>query len=167
MADVFAAFIESYPSFNRTRILDEWRETEYGRLDANGQIYLDYTGGGLYSDLQLHEHMELLRTGVLGNPHSANPTSLAMTDLVEGTRKYVFRYFNASSEYPGNQNRFAALGKGRNQHYLGTGSLPHWLAARKHAVITAQQRQTYGANLWSNGYDDARRNGDAELLWSG
>jgi hypothetical protein len=84
MADGFSAFVESYPSFNQTKILDEWRETQYNRLDANGQIYLDYTGGGLYSEMQLCEHMELLRTRVLGNPHSGNPTSLAMTDLVEG-----------------------------------------------------------------------------------
>jgi|LGVF01.1.fsa_nt_gb selenocysteine lyase/cysteine desulfurase len=98
MANVFAAFVESYPSFNRTQLLDEWRETEYSRLDANGQIYLDYTGGGLYSESQLCEHMELLRTSVLGNPHSANPTSQAMTELVEGTRKYVLRYFNASPD---------------------------------------------------------------------
>jgi len=98
MADGFSAFVESYPSFNRTLLLDEWRETQYNRLDADGQIYLDYTGGGLYSDSQLGQHMELLRASVLGNPHSANPTSLAMTDLVEGTRKYVLRYFNASPD---------------------------------------------------------------------
>ncbi len=100
MDDGFSAFVESYPGFNRTRILDEWRQTQYTRLDANRQIYLDYTGGGLYSELQLSEHMELLRTKVLGNPHSANPTSLAMTDLVEDTRNYILRYFNASpNEY--------------------------------------------------------------------
>jgi selenocysteine lyase/cysteine desulfurase len=98
IADGFSAFVESYPSFDQTRILDEWRETQYKRLDDNGQIYLDYTGGGLYSEMQLCEHMELLRTRVLGNPHSANPTSLAMTDLVEGTRKYVLQYFNASPD---------------------------------------------------------------------
>ena len=100
IADGFSAFVESYPSFNHTKILDEWRETQYNRLDANGQIYLDYTGGGLYSEMQLCQHMELLRTRVLGNPHSGNPSSLAMTELVEETRKYVLRYFNASpNEY--------------------------------------------------------------------
>ena len=98
MTDGYSAFVESYPSFNRTRLLDEWRETQYNRLDANEQIYLDYTGGGLYSESQLDEHMDLLRTSVLGNPHSANPTSLAMTDLVEDTRKYVLRYFCASPD---------------------------------------------------------------------
>jgi selenocysteine lyase/cysteine desulfurase len=98
MPDRYSAFVESYPSFIRTLILDKWRESQYNRLDANGQIYLDYTGGGLYSESQLREHMDLLCTSVLGNPHSANPTSLAMTDLVEGTRKYILRYFNASPD---------------------------------------------------------------------
>ena len=98
MGDEFSAFVESYPSFNQTRLLDEWRETQYSRLDDTRQIYLDYTGGGLYSESQLRAHMELLRTRVLGNPHSANPTSLAMTDLVEDTRQYVIRYFNASPD---------------------------------------------------------------------
>ena len=97
-ADAFAAFIESYPSFMGTKLLDEWRETEYSRLDASRQVYLDYTGGGLYSESQLSAHMDLLRSSVLGNPHSANPASLATTDLVEGTREYVLRYFNASPD---------------------------------------------------------------------
>ena len=98
MADGFSAFAANYPSFHQTKVLDEWRETQYSRLDANGQIYLDYTGGGLYSERQISEHMELLRTRVLGNPHSANPTSLAMTDLVEDTRKYVLGFFNAAPD---------------------------------------------------------------------
>ena len=98
MDNGYSAFVECYPSFNDTRLLDDWRKTQYNRLDAKGQIYLDYTGGGLYSEAQLTEHLELLRTSVLGNPHSANPTSLAMTDLVEGTRRYVLDYFNASPD---------------------------------------------------------------------
>jgi selenocysteine lyase/cysteine desulfurase len=98
MEDAFAAFIEKYPAYQNTRLLDEWRETQYCRLDTNQQIYLDYTGGGLYADSQLDAHMELLKSGVFGNPHSANPTSLAMTDLVEGTREYVLHYFNASPD---------------------------------------------------------------------
>ncbi|MGD8296698.1 MAG: aminotransferase class V-fold PLP-dependent enzyme [Desulfobacterales bacterium] len=98
MADGYSAFVERHPSFNQTALLDEWRKTQYNRLDANGQIYLDYTGGGLYSESQLREHMELLSTSVLGNPHSANLTSLAMTDLVEDTREKVLHYFNASPD---------------------------------------------------------------------
>ena len=98
MADDFAAFVLNYPSYNQTLVLDEWRASQYKRLDELGQIYLDYTGGGLYGDLQLSDHMELLSRNVLGNPHSANLTSMAMTDLVEDARKYVLQYFNASPD---------------------------------------------------------------------
>ena len=35
---------------------------EYGRLDANDQLYLDYTGGGLHAASQIDAHVELLRT---------------------------------------------------------------------------------------------------------
>ena len=36
--DGYATFVERYPSFNETRLLDAWRQTQYSRLDANGQI---------------------------------------------------------------------------------------------------------------------------------
>ncbi len=97
-ATLYAQFLQAYPTYQTTELLDEWRQTEYGRLDATKQIYLDYTGGGLYAESQLEAHMAILRTQVLGNPHSANPTSMAMTDLVEGTRAFILRYFNASPD---------------------------------------------------------------------
>src|SRR6185312_14909486 len=34
-----------------------------------------------------------------GNPHSANPTSAAMTEHVERTRRHVLNYFNAGNDY--------------------------------------------------------------------
>lgn len=94
----YESFLTAYPGYENTRLLDEWRATEYGRLDAQQQVYLDYTGGGLYGISQLEKHFDMLRTCVLGNPHSANPTSQAMTELVEDTRAYVLQYFNASPE---------------------------------------------------------------------
>lgn len=93
-----AAFLEDYPAYRRTRSLDDLRAREYGRLDEQGHVYLDYTGGGLYATSQLRGHMELLDREVLGNPHSNNPTSLAMTRRVEQVRAYVLEYFNASPE---------------------------------------------------------------------
>ena len=96
----FEAFRQAYPAFDSTRKLDELRATEYARLDRQGHVYLDYTGGGLYAECQLRDHMALLCDGVFGNPHSKNLTSLAMTQLVEQTREYVLQYFNASpAEY--------------------------------------------------------------------
>lgn len=94
----YEQFLKEYPTYAETHILDELRQTEYRRLDEQKQVYLDYTGGGLYAESQLKTHFALLQKSVFGNPHSANPTSLAMTDLVEGTREYALHYFNASPE---------------------------------------------------------------------
>jgi selenocysteine lyase/cysteine desulfurase len=94
----YEAFRQAYPAFNSTRKLDELRATEYGRLDRQGHVYLDYTGGGLYAECQLRDHMALLREGIYGNPHSKNLTSLAMTHMVEHARDYVLQYFNASPD---------------------------------------------------------------------
>lgn len=92
-------FRQAYPAYQRTQALTRLRQTDYRRLDAQHQIYLDYTGGGLYAESQLNRHFEMLRRHVYGNPHSANPTSLAMTELVEGTRRFVLDYFNAGEDY--------------------------------------------------------------------
>jgi molybdenum cofactor sulfurtransferase len=79
-------------------LFEELRRSEYARLDAGGHVYLDYTGAGLYADSQLAEHLELLRASVFGNPHSVNPTSSAMTELVERAREAVLRFFGASPD---------------------------------------------------------------------
>ena len=96
----YKAFTETYPSYIKTKILDQLRNTEYSRLDQLDQVYLDYTGSSLYAHSQLQQHQNLLENGVFGNPHSNNPTSLAMTNLVEQARNSVLEYFNASpNEY--------------------------------------------------------------------
>jgi molybdenum cofactor sulfurtransferase len=79
-------------------VLDELRRSDYARLDRRGHVYLDYTGGGLYAESQLREHMDLLEAGVFGNPHSINPTSAASTELVKRARAYVLDFFRASPE---------------------------------------------------------------------
>ena len=96
--DVALAAFAEFPTFETTQSLDLLRATEYARLDEQQQVYLDYTGGGQYAECQLREHLELLRSNVFGNPHSTNPTSQAMTTLVEQARSYVLDYFKASPE---------------------------------------------------------------------
>ncbi|MDX1502307.1 MAG: aminotransferase class V-fold PLP-dependent enzyme [Thermoanaerobaculia bacterium] len=93
-----AEFLRLFPDYRQTRILDELRRTDFARLERLGQIYLDYTGGGLYAESQVRRHMELLVGRVFGNPHSANPTSLATTELIERCRRRVLDYFNASPD---------------------------------------------------------------------
>jgi selenocysteine lyase/cysteine desulfurase len=79
-------------------LIEELRRTEFARLDESGHVYLDYTGAGLYAASQLEEHLALLRGNVFGNPHSVNPTSAAMTELVERARGAVLDFFRASPE---------------------------------------------------------------------
>ncbi|MEZ4718906.1 MAG: aminotransferase class V-fold PLP-dependent enzyme [Caldilineaceae bacterium] len=93
----FAAFTRQYPDFDHAALAD-LRARQYARLDATDQVYLDYTGGGLHGLEQVQAHMAMLTEHVLGNPHSHNPTSLAMTDRVEHARAYVLRYFNADPD---------------------------------------------------------------------
>ncbi|MCL4266907.1 MAG: aminotransferase class V-fold PLP-dependent enzyme [Anaerolineae bacterium] len=94
----WSAFQSLYPAYANTRVLDELRRREYGRLDNQGHVYLDYTGGSLYAKSQLTAHHALLNHHVFGNPHSQNPTSLAMTERVEQGRRTILDYFNASPE---------------------------------------------------------------------
>ncbi len=94
----FVAFLRAYPAYPTTRIIDDLRVNEYARLDIGGHIYLDYTGGGLYAESQLHRHNRLLAEHVFGNPHSSNPTSQAATQLVEHAREYVLKFFNADPD---------------------------------------------------------------------
>ena len=44
----YEGFLSAHPEYAETTLLDEWRKMEYGRVNENSQIYLDYTGGGLY-----------------------------------------------------------------------------------------------------------------------
>jgi molybdenum cofactor sulfurtransferase len=91
-------FLARFPGFKKTALLDDLRATEYRRLDERGQVYLDYTGGSLYAESQLQKHFDLLRSGVLGNPHSASPSSVKMTEHVERTRREILSFFNARAE---------------------------------------------------------------------
>ena len=96
--EAYSKFLENYPSYRQTAILDEFRRTDYARLDEKDHIYLDYTGGGLYGEGQLREHMALLRNNIFGNPHSHNPSSMAITELVEQTRASVLDFFKTTPE---------------------------------------------------------------------
>ena len=69
----YAEFVQKYPAYDQTHDLDELRQRDYGRLDRLGQVYLDYTGGGLYAESQVRHHQELLADNVFGNPHSLQP----------------------------------------------------------------------------------------------
>src|SRR5690606_37077026 len=93
-----STFLDTYPEYADTAILDHLRATEYRYLDAKNLLYLDYTGGGLPAEAQIQAHADRVRANCFGNPHSANPTSAASTELVEQARDAVLRFFNASPD---------------------------------------------------------------------
>ena len=55
MDAAFSKFLKSNPIFETTRMMDDLRRTDYGRLGRLGQVFLDYTGGGLYADSQMRD----------------------------------------------------------------------------------------------------------------
>ena len=92
-------FLKNYSTYATTHALDALRVSEYARLDAQDQVYLDFTGGGLHAASQVQEHVQMLNEEVLGNPHSVNPSSTKMTRRVEAARAAVLDYFNGTGEY--------------------------------------------------------------------
>ena len=93
----YERFIEASPAYAESGI-DAVRAAEFGRLDEQGQVYLDYTGGGLYPVSVVRGHADFLASHVLGNPHSVNPTSVLAGEQVERCRAHVLRFFNASPD---------------------------------------------------------------------
>lgn len=89
-------FTTNYPAYADTASLDTLRATDFSVLDTSKEIYLDYTGGGLYGASQLTSHIKALQSVVLGNPHSDNPSSLRSTNHMEQARAAVLAFFNAS-----------------------------------------------------------------------
>ena len=95
MDHAYQRFLKANRAFESTLKLDDLRRTDYGRLDRLGQVFLDYTGGGLYADSQIRGISELLEEGIFGNPHSESPASSATTALVDETRDSLLKFFNA------------------------------------------------------------------------
>lgn len=91
-------FLAGWPGYAGTAELDQLRATDYARLDKLGQVYLDYTGAGLYAASQVREHLRLLESHVYGNPHSRNPASAEMSEWVERGRRDVLEHFGAAPE---------------------------------------------------------------------
>ncbi len=92
-------FLRSHPAYATTHAIDTLRAADYARLEAQDQVYLDFTGGGLHAASQVQQHALLLSEQVLGNPHSVNPSSMEMTRRVESARAGVLAYFNGTGEY--------------------------------------------------------------------
>ena len=97
-SEALEAFKKTHPGYLKTFVLDSLRASEYARLDAQGQVYLDYTGASLYAESQIQRHADMLSKGVFGNTHSINPTSSTSTRLLEEARSHILKFFNGSPD---------------------------------------------------------------------
>lgn len=96
----YADFVRRHPGYDAGGRLDQTRSRDFGRLDRSGDVYLDYTGAGLYAAPHVEAHTELLTSRVFGNPHSTNPTSTASTAYATSARRAVLTHFRADpAEY--------------------------------------------------------------------
>lgn len=91
-----ATIHDVYPDYGKTTALDELRASEYGYLDEQGHVYLDYTGAGLAARAQHRAHQARAMRTTFGNPHSLSPASQSSTDMVERARRHVLAHLNAS-----------------------------------------------------------------------
>jgi molybdenum cofactor sulfurtransferase len=61
---------------------------------------LDHAGATLYSRTQILEGQAILLDNLLGNPHTASPSSINATDRLDEARSEVLKFVGASaSEY--------------------------------------------------------------------
>lgn len=98
--EIYQDFLERYPDYPRTQIVDDLRRRDFSRLKRSGEVYLDYTGSGLYPESLVRRHAGWLESTLLGNPHSENPASRASTEGVERCRSKILDFFRADpAEY--------------------------------------------------------------------
>ena len=74
---------------------EAFRAEEFGRLDAVGIAYLDYTAAALYGASQARAHAARLATGVFGNPHSEHLASRNSAEVMDAARAATLAFFDA------------------------------------------------------------------------
>jgi len=85
-------------AYDERTVFDDLREREYSRLDADNQVYLDFTGSALYAETQIAAHTQRLRRSVLGNPHSENGPSLVSTAIINDAKARLLRFLDAPAD---------------------------------------------------------------------
>lgn len=74
------------------------RAEEFGRLDATGIAYLDYTASALYAASQVRAHADRLANGIFGNPHSEHLASRNSSAAIDAARDATLAFFDADPD---------------------------------------------------------------------
>lgn len=68
----YSAFLQAYPEYRNTWIIDTLRRTDFARLDRVGETYVDYMGGAQHPECLVHVHSDFLTQNIMGNTHSVS-----------------------------------------------------------------------------------------------
>lgn len=71
-AAAYSAFLQTYPEYHNTWIIDALRKTDFARLDRLGETYVDYMGGAQHPECLVRVHSDFLTQNIMGNTHSAS-----------------------------------------------------------------------------------------------
>ncbi|KUI66026.1 Molybdenum cofactor sulfurase [Cytospora mali] len=85
--------METPPGSKYNPAVDGFREIEYPML--KGSVYLDHAGTTLYPKSLMDRFASEMTASLLGNPHSASPSSQLSTTRIEDTRLRALQFFNA------------------------------------------------------------------------
>ncbi|KAJ7647907.1 PLP-dependent transferase [Roridomyces roridus] len=91
-------FLNTFPEYRLTWILDTLRRSDYQRLDTTGETYADYMGGAIYPESLVRVHTEFLNRSVMGNTHSISNSSRLSLKCADEARAAVLSFFRAPSE---------------------------------------------------------------------
>ncbi|KAJ6631340.1 PLP-dependent transferase [Mycena sp. CBHHK59/15] len=130
-------FLNTFPEYRLTWILDTLRRSDYARLETTGETYVDYMGGALYPESLIRVHTEFLNRSVLGNTHSVSNSSKLSLKCADEARTAVLSFFRASpDEYTVvfTPNATGAL-KLVGEAYPFTGGSSYVLAADSHNSV--------------------------------
>ncbi|KAH8110424.1 PLP-dependent transferase [Phellopilus nigrolimitatus] len=66
----FDTFLNTYPEYQQTWIVDSLRRSDYTRLIRTDETYVDYMGGCLFPESLVQIHSDFLSRNIMGNTHS-------------------------------------------------------------------------------------------------
>ncbi|KAK3329605.1 pyridoxal phosphate-dependent transferase [Apodospora peruviana] len=85
------------PTSHYDRPVEAIREDEYPHM--NNGIYLDHSGTTIYARSTVERFAHKMRTGLYGNPHSANEPAKLSGDVVDDVRVKALRFLGADPQH--------------------------------------------------------------------
>ncbi|EJD08353.1 PLP-dependent transferase [Fomitiporia mediterranea MF3/22] len=99
LKEAFDSFVDTYPEYRQTWILDSLRRSDYTRLTRSDETYVDYMGGCLFPESLVQIHADFLSRNIMGNTHSVSNSSQTSTNLAIEARNAVLDFFKAPPGY--------------------------------------------------------------------